>query len=94
MSMLVDELSKSDTSRVMEYDNAVPGYVSRTLVNYMRNPRPERCLGASGRTRIPTTRTMFVLPSTAMDPSSSSVTAIDGNLNRVRALHADGVYAH
>ena len=56
--------------------------------------RPERWLGASGRTRIPTIRTMFVLPSTAMDPSSSSVIAIDGNLNRVRALHADGVYAH
>ena len=47
MSMLVDELSKSDTARVMEYDNPVPGYMSRTLVNYMSNPRPERCLGTA-----------------------------------------------
>ena len=45
LSIIADDLSKSNSSKIMETRDAKPGYMSRTLISYMRNPRPERCLG-------------------------------------------------
>ena len=47
MTELVDDLSKADTTRAREHNNSSLGYMSRTLLNFMKNPRPERCLGAA-----------------------------------------------
>ena len=45
LSVAADELSKSNPSKIVGDTEAKMGYVSRTLTSYMRNPRPERCLG-------------------------------------------------
>lgn len=47
LSVVADELSKSSSSQIMENMEAQPGYISRTLIAFMRNPRPERCLGTA-----------------------------------------------
>ena len=45
LSIVADNLSKSNSSQIMKDSEATLGYTSRTLMSYMRNPRPERCLG-------------------------------------------------
>ena len=46
-SVIVDALSKADTTRALSLmeGSPTPGYVSRTLTSFMKNPTPERCLG-------------------------------------------------
>lgn len=47
MTVLVDQLSKSDHSLTRAFHSSKMGYVSRTLSDFMKNPRPERCLGVA-----------------------------------------------
>ena len=46
-SVIVDALSKADTALALGLmkGSPSPGYVSRTLSSFMKNPTPERCLG-------------------------------------------------
>ena len=46
-SVIVDALSKADTTLALGLmkGSPSPGYVSRTLSSFMKNPTPERCLG-------------------------------------------------
>ena len=47
MTTLVDQLSKGDSTLTRAFHSAKMGYVSRTLANFMRNPRPDCCLGVA-----------------------------------------------
>ena len=47
MTVLVDQLSKSGCTLTRAFHSSKMGYVSRTLSNFMKNPRTERCLGVA-----------------------------------------------
>ena len=53
-SVIVDKLSKAETKEALELMQGVasPGYVSRTLSSFVKNPRPERCLGKAITTEL------------------------------------------
>ena len=47
MTTLVDQLSKGDSTLTKAFHSSRPGYTSRTLALFMKDPRPQRCLGVA-----------------------------------------------